>query len=91
MNRATHKGSPRSEAHVRAEGAAWLARLHGPWRSHAVEVAFHHWLAESPAHMRHFELLSDLWELAGALQPRVRRGHSTIGAQLERIRRAILG
>lgn len=49
---------------VRAEAAAWLARLHGPGRDAEFEAGLQRWLRESPANARAFERMTDSWELA---------------------------
>jgi transmembrane sensor len=53
---------------VRAEAAAWVARLHGPERSPAVEAGLRKWLAADPEHARQFERVTDVWD-AGAQVP----------------------
>jgi transmembrane sensor len=50
---------------VRAEAAAWLARLHGPDRGPTLEAGLRRWLAEHPLHAREFELATDLWDESG--------------------------
>ena len=52
---------------VRAEAAAWLARLRADNRSVADEKGFRTWLAQDPAHTSAFEEVSTVWETAGAL------------------------
>jgi transmembrane sensor len=47
---------------VRAEAAAWIARLHGPERSTEVEAGLRRWLAESAEHRRVFERMTQAWE-----------------------------
>jgi len=51
---------------VRAEAAAWLARLRYEGRTAADEAAFRAWLAEDAAHGAAFEALSAAWDAAGA-------------------------
>src|SRR5688572_10870905 len=68
MNSSTRMRLTRREATIRAEGAAWLARLHGPGRTRDVEAGFRRWLAESPAHAEDFEFLSDVWDMSRALK-----------------------
>lgn len=53
---------PRVTAAMIAEAAAWLAILHGPNRTAAVEQGFAKWLRTSPAHARAFEEATDIWE-----------------------------
>lgn len=56
---------------IAAEAAVWLARLHGPDRSRAMERACLAWQARSEAHRLAFERSTDLWQdAAGA-----RRAH----------------
>lgn len=44
-----------------AEASAWIATLHGPERTPAVERGLHRWLAESPIHRYAFEHATDTW------------------------------
>lgn len=60
----------RSSAAVRAEAAAWVARLHGPNRTDDVEAGFRRWMSEDPEHAAAVELITDTWEKAA----RLRRG-----------------
>lgn len=64
---AARAGMPRPSAAVRAEAAAWIARLHGPDRTKEVEDGLRRWLAEDPEHTAAFELLTDIWEKAARL------------------------
>jgi len=57
---------------VRAEAAAWLARLRSDERRPEDEAGFRAWLAESNAHRQAFDTLNTVWEAAGAL-PRMPR------------------
>jgi transmembrane sensor len=52
---------------VRAEAAAWIARLHGPDRTEADEASFKRWLATDPAHAAAFEHMTELWEMGSLL------------------------
>ncbi len=52
---------------VRADAAAWVAKLHSSDRTHALETALKAWLAADPAHARAFELATQAWELGGAV------------------------
>lgn len=54
-------------AAVRAEAAAWLARLHGPGRDAEFEAGLQRWLRETPVNARAFERMTDSWELATSL------------------------
>ncbi len=52
---------------IRAEAAAWLARLHSEDRDDLDEAAFRIWLDESQLHKDAFDRLTDAWETAGGL------------------------
>jgi transmembrane sensor len=52
---------------IRAEAAAWLARLHAEDRDSADEAAFRAWLAASPAHAAAFEAVDRVWSDVGGL------------------------
>ncbi len=56
---------------VRAEAAAWLARLRSEERTAQDEQGFRAWLAESEAHRAAFEATNSVFEMAGAAQRRV--------------------
>jgi len=68
---------------VRAEAAAWLARLRSEERTADDEKGFRAWLAESEAHRAAFEVTNSVFEMAGAARrgdarpqaPRVTRRH----------------
>lgn len=66
---ASNRGS-RPSAAVRAEAAAWIARLHGPNRTPEVEAGFRRWISEDPQRAAAFELLTDTWEKATRLRRR---------------------
>jgi transmembrane sensor len=57
-------------ASVRAEAAAWVARLHGSDRSRALEAGFKRWLEADPAHAQAFELATEAWEIGGSIPGR---------------------
>jgi transmembrane sensor len=67
-------------AAVRAEAAAWVARLHGPNRTREVEAGFRQWLSEVPERVVAFEFMTDTWEKSA----RLRRRPSEAIASLER-------
>jgi transmembrane sensor len=71
--------SPQSSAslspEIRAEAAAWVARLHGSGRNSSLQAALNTWLASNPLHARAFEVATEAWELGGAV----------VGAALPRI------
>jgi transmembrane sensor len=58
---------------VRAEAAAWLARLRSEERTADDEKGFRAWLAESEAHRAAFEVTNSVFEMAGAAQRRISR------------------
>ena len=62
--------SAKPSAAVRAEAAAWVARLHGPNRTPHVEAGLRRWLADDPDHAAAFELLTDTWEKSARLRRR---------------------
>jgi transmembrane sensor len=62
------------DAHtVRAEAAAWLARLRSEERTSDDEQGFRAWLAESEAHRAAFETTNSVFEMAGAARRSVAR------------------
>ncbi len=63
---------------VRAQAAAWLARLRSEERGAQDEAGFRAWLAEDEAHQQAFDHVNTVWEAAGALprEPRRRRVES---------------
>jgi transmembrane sensor len=63
----------RDEHAVRAEAAAWLARLRSEERTAEDERGFRAWLAESEAHRAAFEVTNSVFEMAGAAQRSVAR------------------
>lgn len=50
---------------VRAEAAAWVARLQGPERDKATEHAFRRWIEADPAHAAAFDRATQVWEGIG--------------------------
>lgn len=54
---------------IKAEAAAWLARLHSEDRRSDDEAGFRTWLAEDSRHARAFELVTTAWEASGARAP----------------------
>jgi len=52
---------------VRAEAAAWLARLHAEDRNTADEAAFRAWLGACPEHVAAFEAVDRMWSDVGGL------------------------
>ncbi len=53
----------RSPAEIDAEAAAWLARLHGPYRSRDTDAALKAWLKADAAHEQAFERATEIWDL----------------------------
>lgn len=51
---------------MRAEAAAWLARLRADDKSPTDENGFRAWLAGDPQHAAAFEAVTEVWELTGA-------------------------
>jgi transmembrane sensor len=76
MKHSTIEGTHGPSAAARAEAAAWIARLHGPGRSAALEAGLRRWLAEDSDHARAFERMTEAWEAATNLSanpfPRIR-------------------
>src|SRR6185437_12451957 len=62
-----------SSSAMKADAAAWLARLRADDRSSADERAFQEWLA-TPEHAAAFESVSSIWDIAGGL-PHDLRGY----------------
>jgi transmembrane sensor len=52
---------------IRAEAAAWLARLHAQDRDTTDEAAFRAWLAARPEHAAAFEAMDRVWSDVGGL------------------------
>ncbi|MGE0668834.1 MAG: FecR domain-containing protein [Sphingomonadales bacterium] len=55
-------------ASIRAEAAAWLARLHSEERTRADEERFRAWLAMDGRHQEAFDLVTLAWDAAGGLK-----------------------
>ncbi|MGE5501698.1 MAG: FecR family protein, partial [Ignavibacteriales bacterium] len=56
---------PAQPPSVRAEAAAWVARLQGPSRDKAAEQAFRRWIEADPAHAAAFDRATQVWEGIG--------------------------
>jgi transmembrane sensor len=65
---------------ARAEAAAWVVRLHGPYRTPDLEAGCRAWLAESAENAAEFERVTDVWDAAASRSaagiPRVARWDS---------------
>ena len=59
--------TPVPSREVRAEAAAWLARLHAEDRDSADEAAFRTWLNADPSHALAFEAVDRTWSDVGGL------------------------
>lgn len=62
MSESDPTSRPKLPPAVVAEAAAWLAILHGPGRTNAVEQGFFKWLQASADHPRAFEEVTEVWE-----------------------------
>jgi transmembrane sensor len=80
----------RSSKEVRAEAAAWLARLHAEDRTPADEAAFRTWRASRAAHAAAFDHLTELWTTAGGLSADVAEMSRAKRLGAKRSRRMIL-
>jgi transmembrane sensor len=69
--RQSEEGWVPSEA-VRAQAAAWVARLHDEQCSPKLEAQVRAWLGESEDHRRAFNRMARAWELTGQIQMRAR-------------------
>lgn len=77
-------GSKSLSPEVRAEAAAWVARLHSSGRTRALEEGFKRWLQANPAHAQAFELATQAWEIGGSIPagalPRISHPSEASGA-----------
>jgi transmembrane sensor len=62
-----NRSDPPPSPEIRAEAAAWLARLRADDRDQADEAAFRTWLAASPTHATAFEAVDRVWNEVGGL------------------------
>lgn len=69
-------------ARVRAEAAAWVARIHGEEHSLEGDARLRAWLSESDDHRRAFDRLTRAWEQAGKIRLRAR--HDAFAAEPRR-------
>ncbi|MEJ0028350.1 MAG: FecR domain-containing protein [Rhizomicrobium sp.] len=56
---------------VRAEAAAWIARLRADDRSSNDEQAFRAWLQDDPEHLRAFDAVTSVWDVVGGFRDAV--------------------
>ncbi len=68
---------PAPSPEVRAEAAAWLARLHAEDRDDADEAAFRAWLNADASHAAAFEAVDRMWSDVGGLS-QLRAGRSDL-------------
>ncbi len=66
-----------SARHVRAEAAAWLARLHADDATDADRAACTAWLAEAPAHRAAMAEANAMWDATGGLAGQWRKPDAT--------------
>ncbi len=68
-------------ASVRAEAAAWVARLQSPERDAETERAFRLWFDSDPAHAAAFDKATAIWEaIGGAASPAMARRRAPVRA-----------
>lgn len=65
--------APIPSAAVRAEAAAWIARLHDEQRTPELDARLRAWLGEHEDHPRAFARMTQAWERAGGIRLRARR------------------
>jgi transmembrane sensor len=85
------EGAPSPE--IRAEAAAWLARLHAENRDAADEAAFRAWLNANPSHAAAFEAVDRIWSEVGGLtelRTDLRTGRMPMRERGQTSRRALL-
>jgi transmembrane sensor len=85
------EGVPSPE--IRAEAAAWLARLHAEDRDAADEAGFRAWLNTSPSHAAAFEAVDRVWSDVGGLsdlRTDLRTGSLPVRERGQTSRRALL-
>jgi transmembrane sensor len=63
---------PVPSTEVRAEAAAWIARLRNEQRGPDIEAQFRGWLGKSEQHRRAFTRMTQVWEQAGNIRIRAR-------------------
>ena len=70
MSRTQAPDDPLLSTDVRAEAAAWIARLHDEQRGPHLEAQFRGWLDENEEHRRAFARMTQVWEQAGKIRMR---------------------
>jgi len=69
------------ERRSRAEAAVWMVRLYGDGRTPEFERALREWLAAHPQNARHFDEITQVWDLGGQITgrglPRMRASPAT--------------
>lgn len=55
---------------AQAEAATWMALLHSPERSAAIEAGLRRWIGEDPAHAGAWEVATELWNESAAFSQR---------------------
>lgn len=73
-------------ASVRAEAAAWVARLQGPERDAAAEQAFRRWIEADPTHVAAFDRATQVWEGIGGAAAGMSVGPGARARQAGRMR-----
>jgi transmembrane sensor len=76
---------------VRAEAAAWLARLRSEDRTAEDERGFRAWLAESEEHRAAFEVTNAIFEMAGAADRRPQQTQADLRVNRRHVLRAGVG
>lgn len=70
--------APAPSTEVRAEAAAWIARLRDERRGRDLEAEFQKWLCDSDEHRRAFNRMTHVWEQAGKIRMRAADDASAI-------------
>jgi transmembrane sensor len=78
MSRTQAPDDPVPSTDVRAEAAAWIARLRDEQRGPDLEAQFRGWIDENEEHRRAFTRMTQVWEQAGKIRMRARDGISAI-------------
>lgn len=65
MNPRTKNDTSTAARTARAEASVWVVRLHNEERSLDLEEGLRKWLASHPENARQFELITNVWDLAG--------------------------